>query len=332
MHDTARDPYLDPQSGVLRNRAGITDAQALKQHEAMWAGAGSLRWSVKPEAQTYDLAHLQKIHERLYSETYDWAGQVRTIDTERKGLAYSPSSHVAGASKALLSELQAERSGLQKAQADRFSERAGYYMAELTRLQPFREGGLRAHQVFVGQLAREAGYNIEWQKMDRLQMERAQTEAMRGNHSAFQAMLGQHLKLRELDVRVKDGRLDKDVTAVRSIYTDRESLDRMERSYPADHSKQSDIKTARVMLNSLEQAVRQKLPEVALSRDPTAPDRINRDFDRIPAHVSTKEAVVLVKRSIHAVERAGTTVHHEMSEVWKSKQVQELHKVLAHGR
>ncbi|CAZ15895.1 Fic/DOC family protein [Xanthomonas albilineans] len=324
MSKPINDSYLDPETGVLKNRAGITDQTTLKQHEAMWASAGSFRWTSKPEANSYDLEHLKKIHARLYGEIYEWAGNVRTTDKDKKGILHTSPPQIEAVSKVLFAQLQAEKKALEKAGPEAFAKRAGYYMGELTKLEPFREGSTRTHQVFMSQMARDAGYNIEWQKIDHAQVAYAQIEAMRGNHKPFVVMFEDHLKERSIEARMKDGRLDKDVIAIRVIQKNRDSLDLMERSYPESaHQKHADISTARVMLNSLEYAVRNKNPEVALSRDPSAPSK-TKDFQAVPAHVSYKNPLVMVKQSIHAVECAGTTVHHELSQQWQSKHTHEL--------
>ncbi|MBV6816158.1 Fic/DOC family protein (plasmid) [Xanthomonas campestris pv. passiflorae] len=313
------DPYLDPQTGVLKNRAGITDAATLKQHEAMWASAGSVRWASRPEANSYDLDHLQKIHARLYGETYEWAGKTRTTDKDRNGIAHTTPQQIDANAKALFAQLQAEKKTLDKAAPEAFAQRAGHYMGELTKLEPFREGSIRTQQVFMSQMARDAGYNIEWHKVDRVQMAFAQTKAMEGNYKPFEAIFKDHLKERSIEARAKDGRQDKDVIAVQAIQKNRDSLDRMERSYPGTAQKtHAEISTARVMLNSLEYAVRNKSPEVALTHDPSAPSK-TKEFQAIPVHISSKNSLVMVKQSIHAVERAGTTVHHELSQQWHSK-------------
>ncbi|MBV6812164.1 hypothetical protein KWH19_21055 [Xanthomonas campestris pv. pennamericanum] len=99
--------------------------------------------------------------------------------------------------------------------------------------------------------------------------------------------------------------LKRSVDAIEIIGRNRDSLDLMERSYPkADHQRHADISTARGMLNSLESSVFDRKTDVALSANPNA--------------------LTLVKQSIHAVERAGTTVHHELSHQWQSKRTHEL--------
>lgn len=318
MARPAGDLYSDPESGVLRNRAGITDAISLQQHEAMWAAAGSLRWASKPEATSYDLAHLQKIHARLYGETYEWAGATRTVERERQGIAYASPTEIQSNSATLFAQLQAEKKTLDRASPELFAARVGYYMAELTRLEPFHIGSARTQQVFITQLARDAGYNIQWQKIDRERMAHAQGEALHGNRSPYIALLKAHLVERSLEARMKDGRQDRDVSAMRVIEHNRHSLQVMERSHPEAHEKQGVVRTANVMLNSLEFAVRNKQSDLALSLDPSAPSK-TRDFQAVPIQISSKDSLALVKQSIHAVERAGTRVHHELSQQWHSK-------------
>ena len=95
------DPYLDG-SGVLKNRLGINDEATLEQAEADIVAARSFELSQKPLSGRFDLAHLQAIHQRLFADLYDWAGQLRTIDIK---LPYSgpPSPRFTAISRCSLS-------------------------------------------------------------------------------------------------------------------------------------------------------------------------------------------------------------------------------------
>ncbi|WP_372158759.1 hypothetical protein ACCP96_22350 (plasmid) [Xanthomonas campestris pv. fici] len=69
---------------------------------------------------------------------------------------------------------------------------------------------------------------------------------MEGNYKPFEAIFKDHLKERSIEAREKDGRQDKDVIAVQAIQKNRDSLDRMERSYPETAQKtHAEISTAR---------------------------------------------------------------------------------------
>jgi cell filamentation protein len=77
------DPYLDPATGVLKNRLGIADEATLEQNEAALAATRAYELSLTPLKGSFDLAHLQAIHRYLFGDLYDWAGQLRTIDINR---------------------------------------------------------------------------------------------------------------------------------------------------------------------------------------------------------------------------------------------------------
>lgn len=288
-------------------------------------GARHLEWQQRPGAKSYDLAHLRTINERLYGDHYTQAGKVRDFDSERQGVKHVAPEKIESEAKRVFDRLQAEKKQLEKADPEKFADRAGHYMAELQRLQPFKDGNERTQQVFISQMARDSGHSVEWHKMDAQRLERARQEAMRGNDKPFQELMRDGVKERSIETRMKDGRQDKDVHAVRVIERNRESLYRMERSHPKEaHAKHAEIETAKVMLNSMEFAVRHKKPEITLSRDPSASEKANAGFDKIPQSPANRGALVMVKQSVHAVERAGTTVHHELSQQWQSKMQHQL--------
>jgi cell filamentation protein len=67
------DPYLDPATGVLKNRLGIADESTLGQTEADIVAARSYELSRRPLKGRFDLAHLQAIHRYLFGDLYEWA-------------------------------------------------------------------------------------------------------------------------------------------------------------------------------------------------------------------------------------------------------------------
>ncbi len=81
--------YFIPDTTVLRNDLGITDAAALGDAEYAIAGQ-RLQQLERGELQiprTFDDAHLAAIHKHLFQDCYAWAGQPRYVD-----MAKAPSS------------------------------------------------------------------------------------------------------------------------------------------------------------------------------------------------------------------------------------------------
>ncbi|WP_029191439.1 Fic family protein, partial [Paenibacillus elgii] len=48
-----------------------------------------------------------------------------------------------------------------------FAKCASHYMAEINVLHPFREGNGRAQREFIRQLAVNAGYQLDWSRVDK---------------------------------------------------------------------------------------------------------------------------------------------------------------------
>lgn len=155
------DGYLDPETGVLRNRLGIADERRLEQAEASLVAWRSYELSQKPLAGDFDLAHLQAIHRHLFGDVYDWAGEIRTIDLAKGNTYFAHHAHLVSASRPIFEHLKKERY-LQGLNRTAFSERAAYYLGEINALHPFREGNGRAQREFINPLAWANGYTIDW--------------------------------------------------------------------------------------------------------------------------------------------------------------------------
>jgi fido (protein-threonine AMPylation protein) len=57
-----QDHYLDPETGVLKNKLGIRDEERLKRAEASLVAWRSFELSQKPVQGSFDLDHLKAIH------------------------------------------------------------------------------------------------------------------------------------------------------------------------------------------------------------------------------------------------------------------------------
>lgn len=84
-----------------------------------------------------------------------------------------------------------------RARGDALNERAGHYLGELNVLHPFREGNGRSIREFIGQLARDAGYGIDWQGVGRAEMTQASIEAYEGDSRRMASLIRDNL--RDLD-------------------------------------------------------------------------------------------------------------------------------------
>jgi fido (protein-threonine AMPylation protein) len=76
---SAHDPYLDPDSRLLRNRLGITDQVELDRVEATFAAVRAYELEKASAPSRFDLDHLRHVHRTLFDDVYPWAGELRTV-------------------------------------------------------------------------------------------------------------------------------------------------------------------------------------------------------------------------------------------------------------
>jgi cell filamentation protein len=188
------DPYLDPDTGVLRNLLGIKNQAALDQAESSLSFLRTTELRELPVAGGFDLRHLQAIHHRLFADVYDWAGQLRIVEIQKGSTNFARQMVIESAAQQLFGQLAKERH-LRALDADSFSQRAGYYLGEINVLHPFREGNGRAQRAFIAQLATAAGHTIDWTGISQDEMVKASIAAYNGDATPLARLIQRKLTL-----------------------------------------------------------------------------------------------------------------------------------------
>lgn len=190
-YDAASDPYIDP-NGVLKNNLGIKNTPDLNKAEANLTYLRVQELETTPLPGNFDLDHLKKIHKHLFGDVYPWAGEIRQVDISKGNDLFAHHIHIEKEGGKLFKQL-ANENHLKGLDADKFSERAGHYLGEINALHPFREGNGRAQRAFIGQVAREAGYEIEWSKISRDDMTRGSIESFYGDSDKLAKLIQDNL-------------------------------------------------------------------------------------------------------------------------------------------
>ncbi len=157
------DPYADPTTGVLFNRLGLTEAEALDQAERLFV-ASRIRDGV-PRGD-FDLDHLCGIHRHLFQDVYDWAGELRTVEIEKGDTAFMPAPLIRRGMEDVHWRL-VDADHLSGLEPDAFATAAADILADINHVHPFREGNGRVQLQFFGQLAEVAGHEVDLARLDR---------------------------------------------------------------------------------------------------------------------------------------------------------------------
>jgi len=165
-----------PEDGVLKNLFGIRDAQALEQLEAGVCALRPVELEKTPFPARFDLGYLRDIHRSLFSDLYEWAGELRRVNIRKGDTLFAPADRIEPAADTLFIRLAQDRR-LHSQDIGVFSTAAAHYWGEIHVIHPFREGNGRTRRAFTGRLAARAGYRIDWSGIGQEEMAEASIAA-----------------------------------------------------------------------------------------------------------------------------------------------------------
>ena len=160
-----RDPYLYEDEPILRNKLNIHEKDLFEDAEADYVVYRLKELALNPIAGNYHTKHLMQMHEFIFQDIFDWAGQPRTISIYKEedvlgGLSveYSEPLKIESDIHHVLSDMRAKKwNSMSRSQlASEFCES----LANLWKIHPFREGNTRTTVTFCCQFADEMGFPI----------------------------------------------------------------------------------------------------------------------------------------------------------------------------
>lgn len=180
-YGNCNDPYTYPNTDVLRNKENIRDFDVLQKAERDASIIRATELAKKPIDGNFDLSHLQKIHKKLFGDTYEWAGELRTIDISKGNSKFAHFFYIQSFLDDTFKKLKKENC-LKGFEIDKFSERTAFYMGEINAAHPFREGNGRTIREFISQLAKANNYKISWDNISQKDMIQASIHSMNGDN------------------------------------------------------------------------------------------------------------------------------------------------------
>ncbi len=154
---------------MLENKLGITDSAELARAEEKISKQKAVEmyengFLERLEPGTYK--SLAMIHKYLFSEIYDFAGELRKVNISKGNFRFAP-----------LMYLEAALQSIDKMPQSTFDEIIEKYV-EMNIAHPFREGNGRSTRIWLDIiLKKKIGYVIDWSKIDKrdylLAMERS---------------------------------------------------------------------------------------------------------------------------------------------------------------
>lgn len=161
-----KDPYLYPNSEVLKNLAGIQDAEELKNMEADYTLLRLSEIAEDDSPKRFDFQTLCGLHYRIFQDVYEWAGKPRVINIEKAeavlgeiSVVYSDCFDIAKDAGRILKS--ANSFVWKQASFEDVVITFTNFMAELWKVHPFREGNTRTVVTFCSMFIEAQDLYIE---------------------------------------------------------------------------------------------------------------------------------------------------------------------------
>jgi cell filamentation protein len=177
-YDVAEDPLCYPDTGVLQNKANLTDQDELDQFEQLMF----LTRSEEPlPAGALDYAHYRAIHHHFFQDVYNWAGQPRQIRTAKSGNWFCYPEYIDTEMKRIFRELSEENHLADTNSLQDFAARAAYYITDINAVHPFREGNGRCQLTLLDILMQVAGLEMVEDEIDEAEFMEAMIASFAGD-------------------------------------------------------------------------------------------------------------------------------------------------------
>jgi cell filamentation protein len=157
------DPYCYSGTSILVNKFDLKNQRQLQETEGMIFGLKSLE--PLPVGQ-FDYDHLKAIHHHFFYDVYEWAGQERAVDIAKGNSYFGNTAYLTKELNKLFSKLK-EENYLLNLDKLTFCKRLAFYFNEINAAHPFREGNGRTQRAFCDALAQQAGYFLDWTKVNK---------------------------------------------------------------------------------------------------------------------------------------------------------------------
>lgn len=185
--------YCYPESSVLRNKLGITNAEVFFKAEREITSLRTAQALSESIIGNFDFAHLQKIHKFLFGDIYDWAGKIRTVNIS-KGNLFCQTEFIMQELDRIFLELKKEKYLKGIVELPKMAERLSYYLGELNAVHPFREGNGRTQRLFVTFLAQKNGFSLDFSLVTKDEMISASDESFCGHYEKMNALILKSLR------------------------------------------------------------------------------------------------------------------------------------------
>ena len=162
--------------------------------EADIVSVRSVLLQLNPLQGNFDCDHLKRIHQYLFRDVYEWAGQLRSTTLAKADYIHSgrvtrftPPELIERELTSVFEKLSAQNffEGLRRKE---LSQGIAWLLSEINRIHPFREGNGRAQRQFVRQLCGGLGFKLHFDVVSKERLVQASVQSANGDLSMMERL------------------------------------------------------------------------------------------------------------------------------------------------
>lgn len=185
--------YCYPDTDILINFFDLRDEEKLKELEKVYTLFRLSELRINLPADPLDMEAFLEIHRYILQDIYPFAGELRKEMISKGSSSFAHPKFIDAEMRKIFAGL-AEENYLKGLPRERMITRLAYYLAELNALHPFREGNGRTVREFARQLAMNAGYQLEWEKIpSAAEIINAFVDSFNANNERLESLLNEIL-------------------------------------------------------------------------------------------------------------------------------------------
>lgn len=177
----------------LINKFDIREEKKLSNIEAAITFAKASELEKTPINGKFDLEHYLAIHRFLFEDIYDWAGELRTVEISKKGTTFANTAELESLCNNCFERLK-QMNYFQNFEFPEFIENIVDLYCVTNKIHPFREGNGRTQRIFISQLIRYNGYDIDFSKIDTDELMIATIHSASGIRDYLTEIFSKHIK------------------------------------------------------------------------------------------------------------------------------------------
>lgn len=194
-YGTGDDPYCYPGSDVLINKLDIKEDDKLAEAEKVLSDLSldDIEFSPPP----YNLDYFQSIHLQLFSDIYEWAGKIRTVDISKGNTRFCACQFIEREANKLFDDLAKANYFIHYTRDELIKAIAEFYV-EINVVHPFREGNGRAQRILFEHIITNTGFTLSLESIEQDEWIEANIAGYNANYSPMEAIFEHCISIERL--------------------------------------------------------------------------------------------------------------------------------------